>query len=70
MNTEQKLTQKLENLKMKLDIELRRENALLARRGFGYAQRNTKIGFSTRKSDNLKERIDKIESELNKLKTV
>jgi hypothetical protein len=61
-----KLIQRLENLKIRLDIELRLENKVLARRGWGYAQRNTKLSFSTRKSDNLKERIRKIELELNK----
>ncbi len=44
------------------------ENEKLSRRGWGHAMRNVKIGFSTRKSDGLKERIKTIDEKIAALK--
>ena len=54
----------LEKLKEKLYEAERRETELIARRGWGYGMRYSKIGFSTRVSDNLKARIERCSSEI------
>lgn len=53
-----KLQDKLSSLEYKLFLAEREESAKLERRGWGYGMRHSKIGFSTRKSDNLKKRIE------------
>ena len=55
---------KLEKLKEKLYEAEKRETELIARRGWGYGMRHSKISFSTRVSDNLKERIERCTSEV------
>jgi len=62
-----KLKNKLSDLKDRLHKENLRENEMLSNRGWGYAMRNVKIGFSTTKSDNLKNRLAVVSSELEKL---
>ncbi|WP_395076309.1 hypothetical protein [Flavobacterium sp.] len=59
-----KLITKLSQLESKLFDEHLRENQMLANRGWGHAMRNVKIGFSTRKSDALKERIKLIKLQI------
>ena len=54
----------LEKLNEKLYEAERRETELIARRGWGYGMRHSKIGFSTRVSDNLKARIERCSSEI------
>jgi hypothetical protein len=62
-----KLRNKLSDLKEKLSVANERENQVLANRGWGYAQRHTKIGFSTTRTDSLKARIDVVKEELETL---
>jgi len=62
--TQEKIHQKILLLQDKLYDENLRENQVLANRGWGHAMRNVKIGFSTRKSDNLKERIQVLKNQL------
>lgn len=62
-----KLVIKLSDLGDKLAIAGKKENELIARRGWGYGMRHTKIGFSTRVTDNLKERINKCQTELDQV---
>lgn len=59
-----KLAEKIAYLETKLFNENCRENEMLNRRGWGYGMRNSKIGFSTTKSDSLRDRISKAENEL------
>lgn len=40
---------------------------MLKSRGWGYGMRHSKIGFSTTKSDSLRNRIAKVENELKML---
>ena len=68
MNKIEKLIEKKSVLEERLYKEERREIEMLNRRGFGYAMRHVKIGFSTRKSDALKERIRIISEQINELK--
>ena len=67
MGKEEKLKLKLVKLRDRLVVENEKENAVLRNRGFGYAQRHVKIGFSTRKTDDLKQRIKILEFELSEL---
>lgn len=53
-----KLKDKLSSLEDKLFDARCEENEKLNRRGWGYGMRCVKIGFSTRKSDRIKERIE------------
>ncbi len=64
MNKREKLLNKRERLQERLSKEEQREREILSRRGWGYGMRNSKIGFSTRKSDELKEKISIVEMEL------
>ena len=68
INKIDKLIEKKSVLEERLYKEERREIEMLNRRGFGYAMRHVKIGFSTRKSDALKERIRIISEQINELK--
>ena len=43
------------------------ETEMIARRGWGYGMRHSKIGFSTAKSDRIKERIGELKSDLDKM---
>ncbi len=43
------------------------ETELIARRGWGYGMRHSKIGFSTTKSDRIQERIASLRTDLDKL---
>lgn len=70
MNKIEKLIEKKSVLEERLYKEERREIEMLNRRGFGYAMRHVKIGFSTRKSDALKERIRIISEQIDELKKV
>lgn len=62
-----KLQRKLFNLEVKLFEERYRQNKMLERRGFGYGMRHSKIGFSTRREDLLKERIEKVKQQIKEL---
>ncbi len=64
MNKREKLLNKKERLQERLSKEEQREREILSRRGWGYGMRHSKIGFSTRKSDELKEKISIVEMEL------
>lgn len=43
------------------------ETQVITRRGWGYGMRHSKIGFSTTKSDRIKERIESLRSNLDKM---
>ena len=68
MNKIEKLIEKKSVLEEKLFKDERNEIEMLNTRGFGYAMRHVKIGFSARKSDALKERIRIISEQINELK--
>jgi hypothetical protein len=59
-----KLEAKLNDLNSKLHEANLRENQVLANRGWGYAQRNVKIGFSTTRTDALKVRIKNVKEDI------
>lgn len=63
-----KLLAKKSDLEDKLFNEQCRQFKMLDRRGWGHGMRNSKIGFSTRKEDNLKERIEKINKQIETLR--
>lgn len=46
------------------------ETEVIARRGWGYGMRHSKIGFSTTKSDRIKERIESLRSNLDKMQKI
>lgn len=62
-----KLQLQLSHLKDKLFDANYEENLKLSSRGWGYGMRHSKICFSTRKSDRLKERIEKCKQKINEL---
>lgn len=64
----EKLLQRKRVLEERLYKENLKENEMLRRRGWGYGMRHAKIGFSTRKSDSLKERIRNIDAQIKVLK--
>lgn len=67
MNKIERLLKKKAILEERLYKETVREHEVLNKRGFGYGMRHSKIGFSTRKSDALKERIEIINEQIKEL---
>lgn len=65
-----KLKLKLYDLESKLYYEQSRLNEMLGRRGFGYGMRHSKIGFSTRREDSLKERIKEVKEQIKQLSNI
>jgi len=59
-----KLKRKLYDLESKLFDERYRQNKMLANRGWGYGMRRSKIGFSTRREDSIKERIKEVKEQI------
>lgn len=62
-----KLKRKLSDLESKLFDERCRQNEVLERQGWGYGMRHSKIGFSTRREDSIKERIEKVKEQIKQL---
>ena len=60
----EKLLQKKRVLQERLYKEKLKENEMLSRRGWEHGMRYAKIGFSTRKSDSLTERIRALEAQI------
>lgn len=65
-----KLKRKLSDLESKLLDERYRQNEMLERRGWGYGMRHSKIGFSTRREDSLKERIKEVKEQIKQLSNI
>lgn len=65
-----KLKRKLSDLESKLFDERCRQNEMLERRGFGYGMTHSKIGFSTRHEDSIKERIEKVKELIKQLSNI
>ena len=63
----QKLIEKKGELEEKLHQETIREHQCINNLGWGYGMRHSKIGFSTTKSDRLRERIKKIDQQIKKI---
>lgn len=63
----QKLIEKKGELEEKLHQETIREHQHINNMGWGYGMRHSKIGFSTTKSDRLRERIKKIDQQIKKI---
>lgn len=63
-----KLKKKLSDLESKLYDEQCKQHKQLENRGWGYGMRHSKIGFSTKREDTLKERIAKIREQIKNLK--
>lgn len=62
-----KLKRKLSDLESKLYDERCRQHTNLNNRGWGYGMRHSKIGFSTRREDSIKERIKKVKQQIKDL---
>lgn len=62
-----KLKDKLTSLEDKLFAAKCEENEKINRMGWGYGMRHAKIGFSTRKSDRIKERIEICKQQIEEL---
>lgn len=62
-----KLKRKLSDLESKLCDERCSQHEMLNRRGFGYGMRHSKVGFSTRREDLLKERIEEVKEQIKQL---
>ena len=58
------LEKRLERLEESLRKEQERQHAVLERQGFGFAMRNTRIGVSFRREDELKDKIRDIKEKL------
>lgn len=65
-----KLKRKLSDLESKLYDERCRQHEMLERQGWGYGMRHSKIGFSTRREDSLKERIEEIKKQIKQLSNI
>lgn len=65
-----KLERKLSDLESKLFDEHCRQNEILERRGWGHGMRYPKIGFSTRREDSIKERIEKVKEQIKQLSNI
>lgn len=65
-----KLKRKLYDLESKLYDERCRQNETLERRGWGYGMRHSKIGFSTRREDSIKEQIGKVKKQIKQLSNI
>lgn len=62
-----KLKRKLFDLESKLYAEQGRQREILNRRGWGYGMTHSKIGFSTRREDSIKERIEEVKEQIKAL---
>lgn len=62
-----KLKRKLFDLETKLYFEQDRQHQMLNNRGWGYGMTHSKIGFSTRREDSIKERIANIKQQIKEL---
>ena len=62
-----KLKRKLFDLESKLYAEQGRQHEMLNRRGWGYGMTHSKIGFSTRREDSIKERIEEVKEQIKAL---
>ena len=62
-----KLKCKLSELESKLYNERCRQSTIFNNRGWGYGMRHSKIGFSTRREDSIKERIKKVKQQIKDL---
>jgi hypothetical protein len=62
-----KLKRKLFDLESKLFDERCRQNEMLERRCWGYGMTHSKIGFSTRREDSIKERIEEVKQQIKAL---
>ena len=58
------LEKRLERLEDSLRKEQERQHSVLERQGFGHAMRNTRIGVSFKREDELKEKIRKVKEQL------
>lgn len=65
-----KLKRKLYDLESKLYYEQGRQHEMLNRRGWGYGMTHSKIGFSTRREDSIKERIEKVKEQIKQLSNI
>lgn len=65
-----KLKRKLSEFESKLYEERCRQNTKLNNRGFGYGMKHSKIGFSTRREDSIKERIEKVKEQIKQLSNI
>lgn len=65
-----KLKRKLFDLESKLYYEQNRQHEMLNNRGFGYGMRYSKVGFSTRREDSLKERIEEVKEQIKQLSNI
>ena len=63
-----KLERQLSDLESKLFEERCRQNEILNKRGWGHGMRHSKIGFSTRREESIKERIEKVKEQINQTK--
>lgn len=59
-----KLQSRKENLEEKYYEACQKEHERINNMGWGYGMRNAKINFSTRKSDELREKIEKCNKEI------
>jgi len=64
----QRLLEKKKELEERLHDETIREHRRIDGMGFGYGMRHARINFSTLKSDRLRERIKKLEDEIESLR--
>lgn len=67
VTTLDKLKNKLSDLESKLFDAQCDTNRVLDKRGWGYGMRHSKIGFSTRKEDALKDKIASIKKQIKEL---
>lgn len=65
-----KLKRKLSDLESKLFDERCRQNKMLDKQGWGYGMTHSKIGFSTRREDSIKERIEKVKEQIKQLSNI
>lgn len=65
-----KLKRKLSDLESKLFDERCRQHETLESRGWGYGMSHSKIGFSTRREDSLKERIEEVKKQIKQLSNI
>jgi hypothetical protein len=65
-----KLKRKLSDLESKLYEEQSRQHEMIESRGFGYGMRHSKIGFSTKREDLLKERIKEVKEQIKQLSNI
>ena len=65
-----KLKRKLSDLESKLFDERCKQHETLESRGWGYGMRHSKIGFSTRREDSIKERIKKVKEQIKQLSNI